>query len=166
MTAPHREKLPNTPRRTPRALVALVAMAMTFAGCEAVTDLPRTGDDQTVRAPTSIIGRMIVETITERFNECVAPVGTIVRSWFVDASTIRVVRDDGTFDFPTSSWSYQQTGNTQGRITLNFPNGTTSVLSLTFETSNSGTIEFLETGTGGPCDPHGRSTFVLQDPPS
>ena len=139
---------------------------MTFAGCEAVTDLPRTGDDQTVRAPTSIIGRVIVETVTERFNECVAPVGTIVRSWFVDASTIRVVRDDGSFDSPTSSWSYQQTGNTQGRITLNYLNGTTTTLSLTFVTSNSGTLEFSDTGPGAGCEPRGRSTFVIQDPPS
>ena len=142
----------------------LVALAMIFAGCEAATDLPRTGDDQTVRAPTSIIGRMFVATVTERFNECVAPVGTIVRYWFVDASTIRAVRDDGTFDFPTSSWSYQQTGNTQGRITLNFPTGLITTLSLTFETSTSGTLEFLENESN--CNTHGRATFVIQDPPS
>ena len=142
----------------------LVALAMIFAGCEAVTDLPRTGDDQTVRAPTSIIGRMIVVTITERFKECVAPVGAIVRYWFVDASTIRSVRDDGTRDVVTSSWSYQQTGNTQGRITLNYQNGVITTLSLTFETTNSGTLEF--SATGSRCESHGRATFVIQDPPS
>ena len=140
----------------------LVAAVVALVACEEAANLPDAGSSTTVKAPTSIVGRQLVETITDHFNQCVAPVGTVIRYWFIDENTIRGVRDDRSFNFPTRSWSYERTGQQEGRITLNYINGTVSVLELMFLTLNSGTLEFSD--SGGRCDPHGLSSFVIETP--
>ena len=140
--------------------LSLVAVVFALVACEEAANLPDVGGSTTVEAPTSIVGRQLVETITDRFNQCVAPVGTVIRYWFVDENTIRGVRDDRSFDYPTRSWSYELTGQQEGRITLNYTNGTGSVLELMFLTPNSGTLEFSD--SGGFCNSRGLSSFVIE----
>ena len=148
-------------------LASLSLAIVVLIGCEEATNLPDTGSEETVSAPPTIIGRVVVMTVTERFTECTALVGTVGRIWFVDEDTIRAVRDDGTFDQPTTSWEYSRTSSTAGRIEMDWANGSWSIFQLVFTSETGGTYEVTEGPPTSRCNPqtHAKGTFEIQVPP-
>ena len=73
---------------------------------------------ETMIAPASIIGRTVTVTIREAHTRCTAPPGTVVHYHFENADTVRGVRADGVFDFPTKAWSYTRTGSRSAQIEI------------------------------------------------
>ena len=144
------------------AMMAVVLMVV-LAGCEEAANLPEQGSDETISVPPTIIGKVVVFTITEPLNACSAPAGTTGRMWFVDENTIRAVRDDGSFDFPTTSWEYERTGGNTGRIEAHFQNGSWTIWGLVFTSNTMGTAEARDGGV--PCPAHAETMFVLEDAP-
>ena len=130
-------------RLIPYSFLVLV-FASLLVGCDEVMDLPEAGDSGTVRAPSTIIGRVLVihlngEVIAGNV-ECLAGKHNprTARLWFVDQSTIRGVRDDGTFDQPTNRWEYEKTSTRTGTIQLWWENGNYDDFHLTFVDDSSG----------------------------
>ena len=48
--------------------------------------------------------------------------GSVIRYYFEDADTLRGVRADGLFDYPTKAWSYARTGARSGEIEITWEN--------------------------------------------
>ena len=128
-----------------RQILAAVLLAVLF-GCESDDGLPvsPTGGSTTTYAPSSIIGQTVIFTIRERFTDCTASPGTVIRYFFESPSRIRGVRPDGVFDAPSRSWRYSQTGRRTGVINITWINGSRSEIDLTFTSETRGTFEQMD----------------------
>ena len=89
---------------TRRVTLMTVLSMLVLVGCEEM-GVPGSGSSETVVAPRSIIGQVLVIHFNGQVRSdprCTAGSHNprTARLWFVDESTIRGVRDDGTFDNP------------------------------------------------------------------
>lgn len=151
-----------TLKRSAAALVAALA-AVLLIGCE---EIPGAGSSAAIRAPESIIGRVVVATVTDKLTACTAEPGTEAELWFVDENTIRGFRSDGHFDHPTTSWSYTRDGP-KGTAIMNWANGTRTRWDLYFTTETSGLLEGWESNVTFPeCRAHYLATFRFAEPGS
>ena len=96
---------------------------------------------ETMFAPASLIGRIVTVTIREAHTLCTAPPGTVVRYHFENADTLRGVRADGIFDYPTKAWSYRRTGGRSAQIEIMWENDGRSEIGLAFSADDRGTFE-------------------------
>ena len=96
---------------------------------------------ETMIAPASIIGRTVAITIGETHTRCTAPPGTVIHYYFEDADTLRGVRADGIFDYPTKAWSYTRTGARSAQIEITWANDGRSEIELVFSADDRGTFE-------------------------
>ena len=96
---------------------------------------------ETMIAPASVIGRTVAITIGETHTRCTAPPGTVIHYYFEDADTLRGVRADGIFDYPTKAWSYTRTGARSAQIEITWANDGRSEIELVFSADDRGTFE-------------------------
>ena len=92
-------------------------------------------------APDTVIGRTLAVTIGQAHTRCTAPPGTVIRYHFEDAGTVRGVRADGIFDYPTMEWSYTRTGARSAEIEIAWENDGQSEITLAFSANDRGTFE-------------------------
>ena len=126
--------------RAVRLLLAGVCLAGT-AGCgdggAPVSPTPA----ETMIAPASIVGHTLAVTIRQTHTRCTAPSGSVIHYYFEDADTLRGVRADGLFDYPTRAWSYARTGARSGEIEITWEHDGRSEIGLTFSVDDRGTFE-------------------------
>ena len=96
---------------------------------------------QTMIAPESIVGQTLAVTVRQTHTRCTAPPGSVIRYYFEDADTLRGVRADGLFDYPTKSWSYARTGARSGETEITWGNDGRSEIELSFSANDRGTFE-------------------------
>ena len=124
---------------------------------------------QSTAPPSSdatLIGKVMVLTVVQRYTSCTVPRGTVVRFWFLDASTIYGLRDDGSFEGFTTSWDYYRTGERTGTLLAEWENGSRNKLNLAFATETEGQGEIWGWVPSGGCDgyeysAHARINFEL-----
>ena len=161
--------------KRPQVPVLALALALALVGCEEAMDLPETGDSGTVRAPTTVIDRVLViyfngEVIVGSL-ECQAGKHNprTARLWFVNQSKIRGVRDDATFDQPTIRWTYERTSVRSGTISLWWANGFYDEFHLTFADDSSGSFRAYGTkpypDSCGHTETRVTGEFEIEDPP-
>ena len=158
-----------------RFSIGLLAIVL-LASCEEAANVPSAGDFETVQAPSTIIGRVVVlhfnGEVLRGDPRCQASKQNprTARLWFVDESTIRGVRHDGTFDQPSRRWEYEVAGTRSGTIEIWWANGSYNGFDLTFTGDTSGTLR-IEQQAGSPdrCgNTHTLITgeFEIEDPPT
>ena len=119
-------------------------------------------------APASIVGRTLAATIRQTHTRCTAPPGSVIHYYFEDADTLRGVRADGLFDYPTKAWSYARTGARSGEIEVTWENDGRSEIELMFSADDRGTFEQRdfappgETYCGDVAQLHYRGDFEVQ----
>ena len=110
--------------------VGLVACG---GGGDGGSDVPSSGND-TMGAPSSIIGKTVVQTVTDSDGVGAMEKGGHITYSFVDANT---VLGDGLATLETTGWSYEHSGNS-GKVTLKYATGE-SVDTYTFTSPTGGT---------------------------
>ena len=96
---------------------------------------------ETMIAPESIVGRTVAVTIRQAHTRRTAPPGRFIRYHFEDADTVRGVRSDGIFDYPTMDWSYTRTGARSAEIEITWANDGRSEIELAFSADDRGSFE-------------------------
>ena len=167
-----RSPLPATEGMCPNwATAAFLCCVLTTLSCDGSPTGPTgpSGTNETTIAPTSIIGKLVVFTIRDRYTQCVAPPGTTIQYYFESRDTIRGVRDNAAvFDYPTISWSYRRTGSRSGEIDISWANGSSSEIEVEFSSASSGRFEQRDSAPPNPppCDRlHYAGDFVVRDKP-
>ena len=122
-----------------------------------------------LRYEPTLIGKVMVGTVVQRYTSCTAPAGTVLRLRFLDARTIRGVRDDGSFDQSTAYWDYVRTGERTGTLVAEWKNGSSSRLNLAFTTETTGQAEIWGWNGVSGCDgyrynSHARIDFIIESP--
>ena len=153
-------------------MVALAATVIVMVACEEM-GVPRSGTPDTVVVPPSIIGRVLVIHFNGQVrSDPICTAGShnprTGRLWFVDESTIRGVRDDGTFDYATERWEYEKTSS-GGTVEIWWESAGHDRFDLTFEDSKSGTFIYTNTSirsnSCGETETGTAGEFELADPP-
>ena len=154
--------------------VVLIA-AVILAGCENVTQLPRQGQTGTVHATPDIIGRVVVlhfngdVILGDPRCKAYSAKPRTARLWFIDANTIRGVREDISFDQPTEKWEYIKLSDEMATIKLWWSGGSYNEIEVTFTSKTSGVMRFFQRRTTrDPCgfiDTIVTGQFELEDPP-
>ena len=125
--------------------VRLLLVGACLAGATACDDggptRPTPMPTERMVAPESIVGRTVAVTIRQAHTRCTAPPGTVIRYYFEDADTVRGVRPDGIFDYPTMDWSYTRTGARSAEIEITWENDGRSEIELAFSAADRGTFE-------------------------
>ena len=134
--------------RAARFLLAVMCLGGATACGDGGPTSP-TSPAETMIAPASIIGRTVTVTIREAHTRCTAPPGTVVHYHFENADTVRGVRADGIFDFPTKAWSYTGTGARSAQIEITWENDGRSEIGLAFSADDRGTFEQRDFATPG-----------------
>ena len=104
--------------RAGRQLLIGVCLGSAAACGDGGPTRPTPTPTETMIAPESIVGLTVVVTIRQAHTRCPAPPGTVIRYHFEDADTVRGVRPDGIFDYPTMDWSYTRTGARTAQIEI------------------------------------------------
>jgi len=134
--------------RVARLLLAVMCLGGATACGDGGPTSP-TPPAETMIAPASIIGRTVTVTIREAHTRCTAPPGTVVHYHFENADTVRGVRADGIFDYPTKAWSYARTGAHSAQIEITWENDGRNEVGLAFSADDRGTFEQRDFATPG-----------------
>lgn len=139
------------------AICLVAASAVLLGGCSKVAGTTE------VIIPDDLTGWALTTRVSESLNRCSSLPGIEARFYFIDKTTIRGVRSDGTFDYPTRSWSYTRTGEKSVRVRLDWTTGGTDVFDLTFTSGSTGRFESKGYAAGSlPCGfTHVRGSYRL-----
>lgn len=111
-------------------------------------------------APSSVIGKKLVQTITENDGRpTTISVGSTITYQFIDSTTILGAGDNVV---ATTSWSYRRTGSNTAHVELIYQGGASYTDEyLTFNTETSGTFE--TEGMAGSTPGEYKGTFQISD---
>ena len=155
-------RITNKKRSASRRSLASIAICVVAASAVLLGGCSETAGMTEIVIPDDLVGWELSITVSEALNSCSAEPGTTGRFHFIDRDTIRGVRDDGSFDYPTESWSYTRTGEKSVRVRLNWISGGYEVFDLTFTSGSTGQFDARAPGDNLPCGGlHVRGTFRL-----
>jgi|GEM_PF-4362372 len=147
--------MPAIFKSVPR-ICLLILLFLGLAACIEDSD----SSDEGGSAPSSIIGKKLVQTITANDGRSTTiSVGDTITYQFIDSTTILGAGDNVV---PTTSWSYQRTGGNTAHVKLIYHGGASYTDEyLTFNTGTSGT--FRTEGMAGSTPGEYSGTFRISD---